>query len=187
MATARAAATTPTFTLRTGLVLALLAGVCWGLVGVLVVAIALMLVTGAPVVPSLGAGVAAGLVAALICLFVEGGWRQRAMAAGAAAATLVLLTAGQPFGLPADVATLAQAVSLAVLAACLALLIGYVMGDVTPGAMRRYAFEVVVIRLLKGLGLLAFGVFVFLPFYVMVMTSFKSQAELLANPLDFSM
>ena len=43
-----------------------------------------------------------------------------------------------------------------------------------------------VIRLLKGLGLVLFSVFVALPFYVMVMTSLKSQQSLLGNPLDFS-
>lgn len=41
-------------------------------------------------------------------------------------------------------------------------------------------------RLLKGLGFVIFSIFVMLPFYVMVMTSLKSQQSLLANPLDFS-
>jgi len=45
----------------------------------------------------------------------------------------------------------------------------------------------VFIRLMKGLGLVFFTVLVALPFYVMVMTSLKSQQSLIANPLDFSL
>ena len=60
------------------------------------------------------------------------------------------------------------------------------VGDAPAGTVRRYDFEKLVIRVLKGQGYIFFTVFVVLPFYVMVMTSFKSQAELLANPLDFS-
>ena len=43
-----------------------------------------------------------------------------------------------------------------------------------------------IIRILRGFGLAFFIVTVAFPFYVMVMTSFKKQADLLANPLDLS-
>jgi ABC-type glycerol-3-phosphate transport system permease component len=46
--------------------------------------------------------------------------------------------------------------------------------------------EAAFIRVMKGLGFVIFTVMVALPFYVMVMTSLKNQAELLANPLDLS-
>jgi multiple sugar transport system permease protein len=42
------------------------------------------------------------------------------------------------------------------------------------------------IRVLKGLAFVLFTIVVVLPFYVMLMTSLKSQQSLLSNPLDFS-
>jgi len=44
-----------------------------------------------------------------------------------------------------------------------------------------------VIRFLTGFGYIFFTVIVIIPFYVMVMTSLKSQQALLLNPLDFSL
>ena len=58
--------------------------------------------------------------------------------------------------------------------------------DYEAGSAKRYRVEVLIIRFFKGMGLLLFTVFVALPFYVMVMTSLKSQQSLLKNPLDFS-
>ncbi|MEL6450649.1 MAG: carbohydrate ABC transporter permease [Pseudomonadota bacterium] len=55
-----------------------------------------------------------------------------------------------------------------------------------PGALTRHAFEDAVIRFLTGFGYITFTAAVLIPFYVMVMTSLKSQQALLRNPLDFS-
>ena len=55
-----------------------------------------------------------------------------------------------------------------------------------PGALSRHAFEDAVIRFLTGFGYIVFTAVVLIPFYVMVMTSLKSQQALLRNPLDFS-
>ncbi|RDC75190.1 carbohydrate ABC transporter permease [Rhodovulum sp. 12E13] len=55
-----------------------------------------------------------------------------------------------------------------------------------PGALTRHEVEAALIRLLTGVGTIFFVAIVLIPFYVMVMTSLKNQAELLANPLDFS-
>ncbi len=54
------------------------------------------------------------------------------------------------------------------------------------GAATRHEFEASVIRFLTGFGYIFFTAIVLIPFYVMVMTSLKSQAELMQNPLDFS-
>jgi len=54
------------------------------------------------------------------------------------------------------------------------------------GALSRHEFEEAVIRFLTGFGYIFFTVIVIIPFYVMVMTSLKSQQELLQNPLDFA-
>ena len=50
----------------------------------------------------------------------------------------------------------------------------------------RYTAEKAYLRLIWGLGLMMFVLIVAIPFYVMVMTSLKSQQSLLLNPLDFS-
>ena len=54
------------------------------------------------------------------------------------------------------------------------------------GALTRHEFEEAVIRFLTGFGYIFFTAIVLIPFYVMVMTSLKNQAELLQNPLDFT-
>ena len=59
------------------------------------------------------------------------------------------------------------------------------LGDLRRGALTRHEFEEAVIRFLTGFGYVFFTAAVAIPFYVMVMTSLKSQQALLANPLDF--
>lgn len=54
------------------------------------------------------------------------------------------------------------------------------------GALNRHEFEGALIRLFTGFGYIFFTAIVLIPFYVMVMTSFKNQSELMQNPLDFS-
>ncbi len=58
--------------------------------------------------------------------------------------------------------------------------------DMTAGGQGRYQVEVILIRVAKGLGFIFFTIMVALPFYVMLMTSLKSQQSLLSNPLDLS-
>ena len=55
-----------------------------------------------------------------------------------------------------------------------------------PGPLTRHEFEDAVIRFLTGLGYVVFTALMLIPFYVMVMTSLKSQQALLRNPLDFT-
>ena len=50
----------------------------------------------------------------------------------------------------------------------------------------RHEIEAAFIKFSSGFGLIFFTMIVLIPFYVMVMTSLKTQQELLFNPLDFS-
>ncbi|MCH2328116.1 MAG: carbohydrate ABC transporter permease [Rhodobacterales bacterium] len=50
----------------------------------------------------------------------------------------------------------------------------------------RHEIEEAFIKFSSGFGLIFFTMIVLIPFYVMVMTSLKTQQELLLNPLDFS-
>jgi multiple sugar transport system permease protein len=61
-----------------------------------------------------------------------------------------------------------------------------ILEEIRPGALTRHEFEESVIRFLTGFGYIFFTAIVLIPFYVMVMTSLKNQAALMANPLDFS-
>jgi len=60
------------------------------------------------------------------------------------------------------------------------------LSGMSPESQARYGLEVMFIRVMKGLGFVFFTIIVSLPFYVMLMTSLKSQQRLLANPLDLS-
>jgi len=60
------------------------------------------------------------------------------------------------------------------------------MAGAPRGALNRHEWEEAVIRFLTGFGYIFFTAIVAIPFYVMVMTSLKTQGELIANPLDFS-
>jgi multiple sugar transport system permease protein len=169
--------------------MAIAMGLIWGGIWMFLTSLMMMLVTGLIVVPNNGIAALVGAGAALGLLVLAPEMRGRkglASITGVAAVAVIILTGGQPFSLPLDKALITQIIALIIwsilsvasLALCLQ---GYV-----AGSAKRYRVEVLAIRNLKGLGLLLFSVFVALPFYVMVMTSLKSQQSLLANPLDFS-
>ena len=61
-----------------------------------------------------------------------------------------------------------------------------ILDDLPAGALTRHEFEAALIRFFTGFGYIFFTAIVLIPFYVMVMTSLKNQAELMQNPLDFS-
>ncbi len=62
-----------------------------------------------------------------------------------------------------------------------------ILSGMPKAALSRHEFEEAVIRFLTGFGYIFFTAIVLIPFYVMVMTSLKSQQALLQNPLDFSL
>ncbi|MEJ6398868.1 carbohydrate ABC transporter permease [Yoonia sp. 208BN28-4] len=62
----------------------------------------------------------------------------------------------------------------------------HILDDLPVGTLNRHEFEGAVIRFLTGFGYIFFTAIVLIPFYVMLMTSFKNQSELMQNPLDFS-
>lgn len=175
--------------LRSGVVLALFSGVIWGALAMIIIGVILILVTGEAAVPPVGRAMLAALAGAAVALAVPGpadSWRKRTYVAAAVLAILIALTLGQPFGLPLDTATVSQAVALLAFGFLVTWANTAVLAGMPIGPMRRYLFETGLIRILKGIGVVVFSVFVTLPFYVMVVTSFKTQAELLANPLDLS-
>ena len=96
-------------------------------------------------------------------------------------------------GLPSGVLIFGDTGGVAARALCVVLAaLGFVwpvrvmLAGLPHGAPTRHEREAAWIRFLTGFGYIFFTAIVVIPFYVMVMTSLKNQAELIRNPLDFS-
>ncbi|MCX2725505.1 carbohydrate ABC transporter permease [Roseibium salinum] len=172
-------------------VIAAVTGLICGVTAMVVLGVALTLITGAVALPQATAAGLAGLAGALALV-----WRQSrestggipAWAIAATAVFLVLMTASfaAPFGLPLGTVTVWQGLALVTFIGGVTAALRLCLRDARLEAMSRYEREVIYIRVLKGIGFVVFTIIVALPFYVMVMTSLKSQQALLANPLDLS-
>ena len=164
-------------------------GLIWGAVWMVLTSLLTMLITGLVMVPAVGAAALVGVVISIVHILLPAAQRHRrhyALLAIIAAFLLALFSGFQPFSLSMGEYFLSQSIALLVWAAILTWTLGIGFADYQSGSEKRYRLEVLLIRFLKGMGLLLFTIFVALPFYVMVMTSLKSQQSLLKNPLDFS-
>lgn len=170
--------------------LAALFGFIWGAVWMVLVSLLMMLISGVTLVPSVTMAGLTGAASALILISIlpeQRGKQRQALIGLLAVIMMLLLTAFAPFGsgiLSED--SLIQSLSLLLWAGVVTWSLSLCFAGFAAGSAKRYLIEVLIIRLLKGLALLLLTVFVALPFYVMVMTSLKSQQALLQNPLDFS-
>ena len=170
--------------MRTGILTGAGLGILWGFTISVTVAIVLSFSTGLGFRPGLpgvlltGAGV--GIAAILL--------RNRWMLAGlAVAATLACIAAGiGPIRVSDGVGPMHLALAALLTGGATAIGMARIVADLPPGALERYEFEVSIIRFLTGFGYIFFTAIVLIPFYVMVMTSLKSQQLLMLNPLDFS-
>lgn len=170
-------------------IIAGLFGFIWGAVWMVLTSLMTMLVTGVIMVPAIGASAMAGAAIGLGFILVPPALRRRQMLVimGGLSIILVCVFSGfSPFGISFNESVITQVIALAIWAAFVISSIALGFSDAEAGSAKRYRIEVLIIRFLKGMGLLLFTIFVALPFYVMVMTSLKSQQSLLRNPLDFS-
>ena len=164
-------------------------GLIWGAIWMVLTSLLTMLVSGAVMVPSVGAAALAGAVMGIGYIMTPPAKRylQSHLVMGVIAAVLVVMLSGfQPFGALIDISALSQLVALIIWSAFVVSSLALCCKEYEAGSAKRYRVETLIIRFSKGMGLLLFTVFVALPFYVMVMTSLKSQQSLLKNPLDFS-
>ena len=169
--------------------LAGLMGFIWGAVWMMITGLLLMLITGVVAVPSIGTAAISGLIAGLGVLSINPASRDRVklgLLTVLISIGLVLISGFKPFSIDLSEALIAQTITVLVWALLTVSSLALCLDGYESGSAKRYRVEVLLIRFLKGFGLLFFSVFVALPFYVMVMTSLKSQQSLLANPLDFS-
>jgi multiple sugar transport system permease protein len=170
--------------LRFGFVAGPLIGVFWVMVAATTVAVVMSFATGGAFRPSLT------LAAVWGALLWPASWREAGRAGPAVAAALMAaatLAGLGPVVIGNGVGTGARAVAALGLGAGAALPLGWMLAGLGRGALSRHAFEAAVIRFLTATGHVIFAAIVAIPFYVMVMTSLKSQQALLANPLDFSL
>lgn len=166
--------------------IALAIGALWGAIYIVVFSVLAMLISGEALVPDIGVSLLSGAVGAGVYVLGSGrhrGWFWAFLSAAIALIAYVMLSAlmsvSESTGNVAFIAALATFVVASVSwHLCL--------DGMGSESQARYQLEVILIRVLKGLGFVFFSIVVALPFYVMVMTSLKSQQSLLANPLDLS-
>ena len=175
--------------MRYGYVAGPLIGALWTLVMVIVVCIVMSFSTGQAVAPSVLSALILG--AWLGFVWLPDGGRPNAQRIAWSAGLIILPVAAFLLFNPAIVGTSATslttlAIAWIMLAVVAALPLHKMLDGLPFGQTNRHEFEASVIRFLTGFGYVFFTAIVVIPFYVMVMTSLKSQQELLLNPLDFS-
>ncbi len=173
------------------ILLAAVTGLIWGVTAIVVIAVTLTLITGEVALPQATAAGIAGLVSALVFVWRQSSDQSGGLPAWALAAITVFLilmigSFAAPFNLPLSTAPVWQGLALILFVFGTTWATSVCLNGARLGTMSRYEREVIYIRIAKGIGFVVFTIIVALPFYVMVMTSLKSQQTLLANPLDLS-
>ncbi len=166
-------------------------GLIWGVTAMVVLGVTLTLITGEVALPQTSSAALAGVLSALVLVWRQpadgtGGLPAWALSAAVLFLVLMIMTFAAPFGLSLGTVPVWQALGLIAFVASVTAANRITLSGSRLGAMSRYEREVVYIRIAKGVGFVVFTIMVALPFYVMVMTSLKSQQALLANPLDLS-
>ncbi|WP_299428079.1 carbohydrate ABC transporter permease [uncultured Shimia sp.] len=169
--------------LRYGYVSGPVIGAIWLFVLATTISVTMSFATGDAFRPALASSLVLGALAGWIAVTSQNKITKIAMISA-----LVFATSLTGFGPTVMQST---ATSQGFVAIMLALVVGWsivaIMVDVPFGSLSRHEMEEAWIRFLTGFGYVFFTAIVLIPFYVMVMTSLKSQSDLLQNPLDFSL
>jgi multiple sugar transport system permease protein len=170
---------------------ALVVGAVWGGVLAVVIGLGAVLVGGQSATAPFGDGFVAGGIAGLVWCLLERRARPahvaRIVAGLTGLALFLVLADGRPFGLAVSAAPIWGAGGAVLAFGAVARATELTLRGVDLDRMGRHQIETIALRTLNGLGVILFTVLVALPFYVMLMTSLKTQAALLADPLDFSL
>lgn len=164
-------------------------GVIWGGLWMLIAGLVMMLVTGIIAQPPIGLAGLIGLIAGVSTVCIPPKFRTlrwQILRSLSIFIALMFFTFAMPFGISLDNGFFWNLIFALIWVILLSLSLDLCLTGYSSGKTNRYRLELLSLRLLKGLGFVIFSIFVMLPFYVMVMTSLKSQQSLLANPLDFS-
>ncbi len=175
---------------RFGYILGLIIGALWGAIIVIVIAISFSLLTGEPITPSLTGAMPTGAIVALLVILRRPNislFFQTILIGLISIILLTLFRFAQPLGIPLWQNSLTQILGLIFFAFALVWPLTKFFNELPIGKLTRHEFEEAIIRFLMGFGYLFFILIVAIPFFIMVMTSLKSQQALLLNPLDYSL
>lgn len=161
-------------------------GAIWAVIYTVVFSVLAMLITGETLIPDVGTALVSGAAGAVVYILIpvlRRNWGRVVLTAVVALVVLLILSALTSSSSLFSLIPFATAIAIYLFSALSWHLCLDGMGSESQA---RYQLEVILLRVLKGLGFVFFTIVVALPFYVMLMTSLKSQQSLLANPLDLS-
>ena len=168
---------------RNSYVLALCLGGMWSIVISVLVSVAMSFLTGMAFKPNLTNSAALGVIAGLLFLHFKS--KSIIILFTIFACFLLEFPDKEIIWISEDATRLQKILTYTIYSMVLVLPLATMLKGLEPGKVDRFDFETSIIRFLTGVGFIIFTVAVFIPFYVMIMTSLKSQQELLLNPLNF--
>ena len=168
---------------RNSYVLALCLGGMWSIVISVLVSVAMSFLTGMAFKPNLTNSAALGVIAGLLFLHFKS--KSTIILFTIFACLLLEIPNKEIIWISEDATRLQKILTYTIFSMVLVLPLATMLKGLEPGKVDRFDFETSIIRFLTGVGFIIFTVAVFIPFYVMIMTSLKSQQELLLNPLNF--
>ena len=168
---------------RNSYVLALCLGGMWSIVISVLVSVAMSFLTGMAFKPNLTNSAALGVIAGLLFLHFKS--KSIIILFTIFACFLLEFPNKEIIWISEDATRLQKILTYTIFSMVLVLPLATMLKGLEPGRVDRFDFETSIIRFLTGVGFIIFTVAVFIPFYVMIMTSLKSQQELLLNPLNF--
>ena len=163
---------------------ALTIGTLWALTMSIVVSVVLSFISGFPLKPNILIVISLGGIAGIVILSSV---KSTTILLLMITSSILLnaLTYG-PITTGQDISYLLNYFSQALFAISTVLPLAKILSGLSIHDPGRHEIEAAFIRFSSGFGLIFFTMIVLIPFYVMVMTSLKTQQELLLNPLDFS-
>ena len=99
---------------------------------------------------------------------------------------IIILTFGSPYGISIKDKTIYQIIFFFIQIFIIFISIKLCLKGMGRMSFSRYFIETIFVKVLKGIGFTFFLLIILFPFYLMMMTSMKTQALLLINPLDLS-
>ena len=168
---------------RNSYVIAFCLGGMWSIVISVLVSVAMSFLTGMAFKPNLTNSAALGAIAGLLFLHFKS--KSIIILFTIFACFLLKLPNKEIIWISEDATRLKKTLTYAIYSVVLVLPLATMLKGLEPGKVDRFDLETSIIRFLTGVGFIIFTVAVFIPFYVMIMTSLKSQQELLLNPLNF--
>ncbi|WP_342078195.1 carbohydrate ABC transporter permease [Yoonia sp. SS1-5] len=170
--------------LRYGFVIGPLLGALWMVVLSTTVAVAMSFSTGEAFRPHILLSLLwGGIIGYTISQRLGDFWGE---VMGTASLVILILLASGPLVVGPEASAFASIFAATALSVAFVWSVHVILDDMPAKALTRHEFEGAVIKFLTGFGYIFFTAIVLIPFYVMVLTSLKNQAELIQNPLDFS-